>query len=47
MIDGVGYGWLGKASAKIGYEHTIHISLTAKGKIRMNIEKKTVSSEEL
>ena len=47
MIDGVGWGWLDKASAKISPEHTVHITETANGKIKLKVDKKTSSSTEL
>lgn len=47
MIDGVGWGWLGKASAKISPEYTVHITETANGRIKLKVDKKTSSSTEL
>ena len=47
MIEGVGWGWLGKASAKISPEYTVHITETANGKIKLKVDKKTSSSTEL
>ncbi len=47
MIDGVGWGWLGKASAKISPEYTVHITEAANGRIKLKVDKKTSSSTEL
>ena len=47
MIEGVGWGWLGKASAKISPEYTVHITETANGRIKLKVGKKTSSSTEL
>lgn len=47
MIEGVGWGWLGKASAKISPEYTVHITETANGRIKLKVDKKTSSSTEL
>lgn len=47
VIDGIGNDWLCRVSAKIDYHHTITISQTAKGKIKLHLEKKTSTSTEL
>lgn len=47
IIDGIGNEWLCRVSAKIDFYHTITISQTAKGRIKLQLEKKTSSSTEL
>ncbi len=47
VIDGIGNDWLCKVTAKIDFHHTITISQTAKGKIKLSLEKKTSTSTEL
>ena len=47
VIDGIGDDWLCRVTAKIDYHHTITISQTAKGRIKLQLEKKTSSSTEL
>lgn len=47
IIEGIGNDWLCRVSAKIDFHHTITISQTAKGRIKLQLEKKTSSSTEL